>query len=481
MELQKNEEHNFSESLFTDNSSQSSTIETLPQVPHQPPELPLGPFQQHDLFSPHVKELHIQIWLHSLRNLVFMSVCVLAILSVFWGSMYGRGDRVHNLNVWIINYDSNPNSFVGPMFLNYIESLGYPKNYLGYQIIDPSSYDGDLTTVAHDTIEEKAWGFITIAPNASSYLVENLQFPQHDFNSSNLITFWYPEARMETVYRDIVVPQINNISTAFTFTFRQYWLDHINSTLNLSQRTTIVETNVDIIANPIDITVINLIPFTGNISSAILTTGLIFLIIVSFFQIPFFAPVHQIMLGKVKFLQYMVYRPFINYVSVLFLSLAFSLVSLAFQGDFTVKFGRAGFVVYWMINFLAMNALGGASENVGTIIFNVYPQAIGFWLIFWVCSNSSTSFAPLELLPEVYKVGKALPVHNAQMAIRTILFGTKNQLGLNVGVFFGWVGVNYLISFPCMIFVKKYKTFQAKKVAAVATANAIETSNLEKF
>lgn len=458
-----------SESL-TEQASNSDVPLTPPPFARQASIGPEGPPPPQHIFSPHVRPLHIQIWIKTVINLIVMSALILAILSVYWGSLYGRAERIHNLNVWVLNYDTDPDAFVGPMFVDYIDSLGYPNTHLGYQIMDPAAYDGDVTTVAHDTVQEAAWGILTVAPNASSYLMENMANPQADFDPSYLVTFWYVEARAETTAREIIVPQILNISAAFSTVVRQSWVERVNRTLSLEQRTRIVDINVNILANPIFVTLENLRPFKGDVSSAILTTGLIFLIIVSFFQIPFFAPVHLILLGKIKFLQYMVYRPFINYVSVLFLSLAFSLVSLAFQESFSHTYGRGGFVIYWMINFLAMNALGGASENIATIIFNTYPSAIGFWLIFWVCMNSSTSFAPLELLPEVYRVGRALPVHNAQMAIRTVLFGTRNRIGLNVGVFFGWIAVNYIVSFPAIIFVKKYKIYQAKRAAAQQAA-----------
>lgn len=64
------------------------------------------------------------------------------------------------------------------------------------------------------------------------------------------------------------------------------------------------------------------------------------------------------------------------------LSLAYSLVSLAFQVPFSNTgphpdtsvvsnpdaFGKGSFVVYWMLNFVGMYALGLASENVTMIV-----------------------------------------------------------------------------------------------------------------
>lgn len=85
-----------------------------------------------------------------------------------------------------------------------------------------------------------------------------------------------------------------------------------------------------------------------------------------------------------------------------------------------------------------MMALGGASETQPLFFSLFFPPSMA-WLIFWVCINAATSFSPLELSAGVYHIGRALPVHNLQMAIRTVLFGTKNQLGKNFGILFAWI------------------------------------------
>lgn len=78
----------------------------------------------------------------------------------------------------------------------------------------------------------------------------------------------------------------------------------------------------------------------------------------------------------------MIWRLGMVILTYFFLSLAYSLVSLAFQipfsntfphNDVTVAnnpdaYGKGSFVVYWMVNWMGMCALGLASENVTMII-----------------------------------------------------------------------------------------------------------------
>jgi len=46
------------------------------------------------------------------------------------------------------------------------------------------------------------------------------------------------------------------------------------------------------------------------------------------------------------------------------ISLHFSLVSVAFLVDFTRKYGRVGFFIYWMANWVTMSGLGFVMESM---------------------------------------------------------------------------------------------------------------------
>jgi len=121
------------------------------------------------------------------------------------------------------------------------------------------------------------------------------------------------------------------------------------------------------------------------------------------------------------------------------LSWFYSFVSLAFQVPFSREFGSSGFVLYWCMSFLGMCALGLAIEAV--ITFST-PRFAPYFLILWIITNVSVSFYPIEMLPSVYRYGYASPFHNIAGTVRTILFSTKDKLGLNFGVQFVWIAVS---------------------------------------
>jgi hypothetical protein len=67
------------------------------------------------------------------------------------------------------------------------------------------------------------------------------------------------------------------------------------------------------------------------------------------------------------------------------LSLHYSLVSLAFLVTFSRKYGKGGFVLYWMSNWVTMSALGFVMETVFLWLGPFFP----FFLVFWVILNVS--------------------------------------------------------------------------------------------
>jgi hypothetical protein len=134
--------------------------------------------------------------------------------------------------------------------------------------------------------------------------------------------------------------------------------------------------------------------------------GLIYLIIIAFFSFSFFLPIHTKYIipqghPPMHFYQLIVWRWFATLVAYFFLSLAYSLVSLASRfpsrtrpspsGTTVVNnadaFGKGTFPVYWMLNFVGMCALGLACENVAMVVGQPWTA---LWLIFWVITNVST-------------------------------------------------------------------------------------------
>ena len=258
----------------------------------------------------------------------------------------------------------------------------------------------------------------------------------------------------------------------------QMWLKKLaNVTLSLtnklssSERSDVLSdsNSLELLSTPISFTYIDKIPFTDPVLTAPSQVGLIYMIIITFFQVNFFMDVHKGVASlNIKPIHFVVYRILSSVLSFFVISLFFSFPSLAFQVDFTKAFGNSGFLIYWMITFLTMWAVGMANEVMALICVMVYPPLMGFWMLFWVIINIAPTFAPIALCPEFYRYGYGLPIHNSYEITKVILFDTyKGNLGRSFGIVIAWVVIfTLLLPFVLKLFLKT----MAKRAQAAAQA-----------
>lgn len=66
-----------------------------------------------------------------------------------------------------------------------------------------------------------------------------------------------------------------------------------------------------------------------------------------------------------------------------------------------------------MSTWLVMMAVGGANENVLSLVIAYCPPYLSIWLMTWIILNISASFYPMVLNNEFYRYGYIMPIHNA--------------------------------------------------------------------
>jgi hypothetical protein len=103
------------------------------------------------------------------------------------------------------------------------------------------------------------------------------------------------------------------------------------------------------------------------------------------------------------------------------------------------------FFALWAFYWLCMCTFG----LVITAIFRTLGPALGglAHLLFLILNLiSSGAISPVELMPPFFRIGLGLPFHNAVAGSRTILFGSYDHIGRNVGVLLAWVGLTLLMA-----------------------------------
>ncbi|KAI1852583.1 hypothetical protein JX266_002124 [Neoarthrinium moseri] len=419
------------------------------------------------------------------QTVVIILCFIMAVLALYWAVLFSVQDNMRSLTVQVVDFDGqvapyeNVEPFIGPMITRLaqqtVDKIEEPS--LGYTVVPPADFDHDPIAVRQSVYDYHSYAAIIINPNATALLTEAIASGNTTYDPTGAIQMILLSARQETTYSNYIVPQFETFTKMFMSQFGPMWAQRLASNDSITKAMLGAAPSA---VNPgVSPLTIDLRPFQPAAATPSVTIGLIYLIILAFFSFSFFLPIHQKYITPqghppLHFWQFIVWRWFATVAAYVLISLAYSLVSLAFQIPFwtppgspvdvafnATAYGRASFVVYWLVNFVGMIALGLACENVAMIVGQPWTA---LWLIFWVISNVATAFYSLDLAPGFFRWGYAWPLHNIVEASRSIIFDLHSRIGLNVGILFAWVAVNTAL-FPLCCYFQRWKMEHDKRAA----------------
>ena len=371
---------------------------------------------------------------------LILAVFILAVLSVYWGVLYHVQSNLSSLVIYVVDFDgqlapyTGVTPLIGPMITQTTEAMVADSPvHLGYGTLPPSSFNNDPMEVRKAVYEQQAWAAIVINANATALLQQAVETGDASYDPLGACQVIYVEARDQEVHSSYIMPQLSSLQAEITSSFGKMWTSKVLANTSISR--TNLQRAPQALSPAIGFSQFNLRPFGPPQAVPAVTIGLIYLIIIAFFSFTFFLPIHMMFIKSpghppLKFHQLIIWRWCATVVAYFFMSLAYSLVSLAFQIPFsqdpgsiyvsvsdTSAYGKATFVVFWMVNWLGMIALGMACENVAMLIGQPWTA---MWLIFWVISNVATGFYAIELAPRFYYWGYAWPLHNSTSFSNTL-------------------------------------------------------------
>jgi len=293
-----------------------------------------------------------------------LSAFILAVLSLYWGVLFNVEDNLNSLIVYVVNFETQPSALIGPMITQATEAIVATNRqpHLGFITVPPSAFDNDPLAVRRAVYNWEAWAAIIINSNATTLLRQAVELGNSSFDPLGTCQIIYQSARDETTNSNYILPQLNKLQTEVISMFGRQWATQVLAN-NSIPRTTLQR--VPQALNPaIGFSTFDLRPFYPPVATPAVTIGLIYLIIVAFFSFTFYLPIHTkfITPGQghpvLKFWQLIIWRWLSTLVAYLVMSLAYSLISLAFQIPFSHDhapetvvaeganaFGKATFVV----------------------------------------------------------------------------------------------------------------------------------------
>lgn len=384
-------------------SQKSAGPSKLPAAPAPPPRVT---FMDPSLAD--ARKIYLKTLIGSTVALVLL---IFAIFSIYWGALWKIPARA--LPGWVVDLDGGD---IGSAVSEAL--LSQHSKAVAWQLHSASTKEEVFNSIS----EQHTWVAIVINSGASDALAN----AGGDYNGSHAVTVVVSEARNENAYRNLIRPTVTEALLSIGNSFA---LEHASADRLAASPQAVIQ--------PISWTTQNMHPFDVPVASAITFVGLIYLLVLCFFMVIVGGGARMATGLEMRLTTASLIRVRLGSVIPMYfiISLFYSALSAAFQVDFSRKYGSGGFVIFWMVNFTGMFALGMGLESMITLLT---PRFIPFFMISWIIVNVSTAFMPLEVLPKVYHYGYGFPFYNVSAAVRSIIFGTRNQLGLNFAVLISW-------------------------------------------
>lgn len=268
-------------------------------------------------------------------------VALLALFSIYWGALWKV--PAHQLDGWLVNFDDGP---VGQAVTQGVLASS-PTSKINWQL------QTGLEASAIGTLirEQKSWaaivGMLFIAKTRSNLVLisiitvnahasANLDNANAAYDPTTAVTVYGVEARSENAFRTFIRP----VAQATLLGIFDAFAEQRVANMSAATFASLASTAPHAISKPLSFTLVNLAPFDIPVASAITFVGLIYLLILSFFVVNIGLAAREASGIEKKLTTASLIRVRLTsvFVAYFFISLFYSLLSLAFQVDFSRKY-----------------------------------------------------------------------------------------------------------------------------------------------
>ncbi|GMM28272.1 hypothetical protein DAMA08_009880 [Martiniozyma asiatica (nom. inval.)] len=455
----------FTESKIENGSARRYEEERLKsKMEHrEPPPQPI----KYPFFSAQNKPMRSKMMKIIPTIMLIFTVFILSVWSIYWGAMYNRQDRYVNMKV-LVALEEDASGFVSQALIDTtrdpeLETLATWElnGFTGGEAVKKSVYDEDYWAaiyVTGDISSEITTGFLT----ASS------------LNLTDAVMGYFETGRDYVTVGADIIPTLLLFNNKFRDILQSKYYPQLVDNLTDSSYVQLKNTNV--LTSYPDINFEDGAPAPSTVVLGPTQVGLIYMIIMTFFQVMWLQQLHQLVASAVNTRAYLIYRMVIPHAFYLVTAMAFACLNRAFQIPMNNSWS-GGFGVLWMIAYVTMAAVGGANENMFLICSCTLPPLIGFWMLFFVIINISGTFSPLALCPEFYRFTYMMPIKCGAELMKVLFYNTtRKAVGRCFGILIAWIVVNNALLPFCLMFFsrtmhKKIKAEQLAKLEKEAKEN----------
>lgn len=360
------------------------------------------------------------------KNFLLLQLLFLGLFSYIFGSLFQQDSHIHNFNIAFVDYDGGQIGHAVRDAYTGLAGKGFPT------LVEQSAADfatiQDLETAI---CRIQFWGALYVQPGASDRLQRALSgdLDLASYDPKDVMGYIWNEARYPAVVDSSISGNLNTLSQAARVAYTT-----ANGT-GIARSLTTPDT-ISVFANPWILSDINLQP-TAQGSRLIYNTLVIILILIQEF----------FYLGIINglYLQFKIYNRMnpwriiiirgLNAVTYCMVgSLCTTGAIWAFRAGWNVNGNQ--FVLTWMTLWLFAHVNFQVLDI--TTIWLPLPY-IPMCLITWVILNVTSVLLPFELSAGFYKLGYAIPAHEAYNTLLDIWSrGCNPKLRYSLPILFAW-------------------------------------------
>ncbi|ONH69413.1 Nitrosoguanidine resistance protein SNG1 [Cyberlindnera fabianii] len=414
------------------------------------------------------------------RVYLIIFIMFFLILSIYWGSWYDRSSHLKRIGYLVVSEEQTVEN-VPPLITETLFGLLNSStahtvgtfHFKSAEIIQKAADHNNtiLQQVISEVHRQNYWGAFYIAANTTFDFYTALKTQDTSFNTT-CIKLIYENGRKPQSVQNYVVSPMLTMQTAFVKLSSSYIFEPLIGQLSSNEQLALATNASSLISGPwfefLDNRPVKETVITGPIQ-----IGLIYMLVLSFHQFNFASSTHETIRALVPLRQYLVYHILTSHMAYIWLSLVYSLISIAFGAPYDATFGKSGFLVLWAFTYLLMAALGGLNENAALQIFARDRPLIGFWIVFFMVINLAPVFSPITVTNVFYRYGYAIPMYNGHELLKIVFLNTyKGNMGRCIGILIAWILLANIILPFNLKSVKRYKQkVEAKAKAALEKAH----------
>lgn len=358
-------------------------------------------------------------------SFVLLQLLFLGNLSYVFGVEYQGNQRVHSLNILVVDYD-------GGVLGQSLQAAYQELRADSFPTLDERS----TTEYPSESSIKKAvcsgayWAAVYVHSDATARLTAAISGQSTAYNSSDTISYIWNEARYPTLQEGIIVSSLEELFAATTGAYHSLSGADVFSQLDVSSQTA-----RSAFFEPITASSINIMPTSQGPRVFYNTIGIVMPIIQQFFFLMAlngvsgsFGLLERLTIKGNGFL-----RGILAFCYTFIAAITASGYIWAFREGWNVTGGQYILTVlalwlYMHVNFLVL--------DVATAFIPM--SFLPFFVLTWAITNVTSTITPFELSAGWYRVGYALPAHQVWQILVQVWSGCPNRLYQTLPILFAY-------------------------------------------